>query len=42
MRKLLELDLKTLRTGRARGPHDDQVGIWNTAQGLNPWLENDT
>ena len=42
MRKLLELDLKTLRTGRARGPHDDQGGIWNTAQGLNPWLENDT
>jgi hypothetical protein len=42
MKELLNLNLRTLRTGRARSPFDDTSGIWQNAQGLNPYIESDT
>ncbi|MBX3498104.1 MAG: hypothetical protein KF889_01570 [Alphaproteobacteria bacterium] len=42
MQKILQLDSKLLRTGRTRSQFDDTGGIWDAAQGLNPYLESDT
>jgi hypothetical protein len=41
MKKLLDLTNKALLTGRARGKWTGG-GIWDAAQGLNPFLESDT
>lgn len=40
MKKLLDLTNEALLTGRARSKFDDGA-IWNTAQGLNPFIEDD-
>src|SRR3569623_527828 len=41
MKALVALNAKSLRTGRSRSQFMEG-GIWDTAQGLNPYLENDT
>jgi hypothetical protein len=41
MKKLIELNNHTLRTGRTRSKFMPG-GIWDSAQGMNPYLENDT
>src|ERR1700709_1294911 len=40
MKKLLDLNNTTLRTGRTRSKFMPG-GLWDSAQGLNPYLEND-
>ncbi len=39
--KLLQLTPKMLRSGVARSQHDSTEGIWQSAIGLNPFLEDD-
>jgi hypothetical protein len=41
MKRILNLDNKVLSTGRGRGPFTEG-GIWDSAPGLNPYLESDT
>lgn len=40
--KILTLSQDALTSGRARGKHDLRGGVWDTAQGMNPGINDDT
>ena len=40
--KLLQLTATDLRTGVARSQHENKGAVWQSAIGLNPFLEDDT
>lgn len=42
MQRLLELSASDLRTGEARSKHHEKGGMWDTALGLNTFIDSDS